>query len=60
MNTLFGNTPWPTPEEIQVYVRLAHIERSQMVRDVLRSLFHRHREEAAQHPDAARTLRPAS
>jgi hypothetical protein len=60
MNTLFGNTPSPSPEEIQAYMRRAHIERAHAVRAMFAALFHGRRDRADGPHAAGVALRPAA
>ena len=61
MQTILG-TPYtpPTPEEMQAFVRQAHMERAQVLRSVLAALFGRRGAPEAGHEPPYSSLRRAA
>ena len=61
MQTILG-TPYtpPTPEEMQAFVRQAHMERAQALRSMLAALFGRHSKPEASDAAAYGALRRAA
>jgi hypothetical protein len=61
MQTILG-TPYtpPTPEEMRAYVRQAHMERAQVLRNLLAALFGRRSEARTGHEPAHALLRRAA
>lgn len=61
MKTILG-TPYtpPTPEEMQAFVRQAHMERAEVLRSAIAALFGRRSEPEASHEPAYASLRRAA